>query len=364
MRGEDEKQSAMFSYVTLEQRIPSDHPLRSIRWMTDVALERMNGKFDELYSATGRPSIAPERLIRGLLLQVLYSVRSERQLIEQLDYNLLFRWFVGLEMDDEVWDVTVFTKNRERLINGKVSKELLASVLVQARENNLLSEEHFTVDGTLIQAWASARSFEEKSDPPKPGEGSGYGGEVLLRDKVESKTDPEARLFKKATADKSVPSYQGHAVMENRSGLVVGAEASQSATNAEREVAVELLDQVLVPAQERNPEQQVTLGADTQYQEEKFIEALRQREIAPHVSEYVKGNLGKNSLNEAERADPRRSISQRKRKLIERVFGWSKLDRPLRQVKLRGLKRVDWFFRLAITAYNLVRMRRLIPFSA
>jgi transposase len=364
MRGEDEKQSAMFSYVTLEQRIPSDHPLRSIRWMTDVALERMNGKFDELYSATGRPSIAPERLIRGLLLQVLYSVRSERQLIEQLDYNLLFRWFVGLEMDDEVWDVTVFTKNRERLISGEVSQGLLASVLVQARENNLLSEEHFTVDGTLIQAWASARSFEEKSDPPKPGEGSGYGGEVLLRDKVESKTDPEARLFKKATADKSVPSYQGHAVMENRSGLVVGAEASQSATNAEREVAVELLDQVLVPAQERNPEQQVTLGADTQYQEEKFIEALRQREIAPHVSEYVKGNLGKNSLNEAERADPRRSISQRKRKLIERVFGWSKLDRPLRQVKLRGLKRVDWFFRLAITAYNLVRMRRLIPFSA
>jgi transposase len=364
MRGEDEKQSAMFSYVTLEQRIPSDHPLRSIRWMTDRALERMSGKFDELYSATGRPSIAPERLIRGQLLQVLYSVRSERQLIEQLDYNLLFRWFVGLEMDDEVWDVTVFTKNRERLIDGEVSQGLLASVLVQAGENNLLSEEHFTVDGTLIQAWAAARSFEEKSDPPKPGAGSGYGGEVLLRDKVESKTDPEARLFKKATADKSVPSYQGHALMENRSGLVVGAAASQSATNAEREVALDLLDQVLVPAQQRNPEQQVTLGADTQYQDEKFIEALRQRAIAPHVSEYVKGNLGKNSLDEAERADPRRSISQQKRKLIERVFGWGKLDRLLRQVKLRGLKRVDWFFRLVITAYDLVRMRRLIPFSA
>ena len=364
MRGEDEKQSGMFSYVTLEQRIPRDHPLRSIRWMTDRALERMSVQFDELYSATGRPSIAPERLIRGQLLQVLYSVRSERQLIEQLDYNLLFRWFVGLEMDDEVWDVTVFTKNRERLISGEVSQGLLASVLVQARENNLLSEEHFTVDGTLIQAWAAARSFEQKSDPPKPGAGSGYGGEVLLRDQVESKTDPEARLFKKATADKSVPSYQGHALMENRSGLVVGAEASQSATNAEREVALDLLDQVLVTAQPRNAEQQVTLGADTQYQDEKFIEALRQRAIAPHVSEYVKGNLGKNSLQEAERTDPRRSISQRKRKLIERVFGWGKLDRPLRQVKLRGLKRVDWFFRLAITAYDLVRMRRLIPFSA
>lgn len=364
MRGEDEKQSAMFSYVTLERRIPTEHPLRSIRGMTDKALERMSGKFDELYSATGRPSIAPERLIRALLLQVLYSVRSERQLIEQLDYNLLFRWFVGLEMDDEVWDVTVFTKNRERLINGAVSQKLLASVLVQAGENNLLSEEHFTVDGTLIQAWAAARSFAQKSDPPKPGEGSGCRGELLLRDKVESKTDPDARLFKKATADKSVPSYQGHAVMENRSGLVVGAEASQSATHAEREVALDLLDQVLVPAPQRNPEQQVTLGADTQYQDEKFIEALRQRKIAPHVSEYVKGNLGKNSLDEAERADPRRSISQRKRKLIERVFGWAKLDRPLRQVKLRGLQRVDWFFRLAMTAYNLLRMRRLIPFSA
>jgi transposase len=361
MRGEDEKQSAMFSYVTLEQRIPNDHPLRIIRGMTDRALERMDSKFDELYSATGRPSIAPERLIRGLLLQVLYSVRSERQLIEQLDYNLLFRWFVGLEMDDEVWDVTVFTKNRERLIGGAVSQELLEAVLVEARENNLLSEEHFTVDGTLIQAWAAARSFEEKSDPPKPGEGSGSGGEVLLRDKVESKTDAEARLFKKATADKSVPSYQGHVLMENRNGLVVGAEASQSATNAEREVALELLDRVLVT---RNPEQEVTAGADTQYQEEKFVEGLRQRKIAPHISEYVKGNLGKNSLNETERADPRRTISQQKRKLIERVFGWAKLDRPLRQVKLRGLKRVDWFFRLAITAYNLVRMRRLIPFPA
>ena len=361
MRGEDEKQSAMFSYVTLERRIPSDHPLRIIRGMTDRALGRMDSRFDALYSATGRPSIAPERLIRGLLLQVLYSVRSERQLIEQLDYNLLFRWFVGLEMDDEVWDVTVFTKNRERLIGGAVSQELLEAVLVEARENNLLSEEHFTVDGTLIQAWAAARSFEEKSDPPKPGEGSGCGGEVLLRDKVESTTDPEARLFKKATADKSVPSYQGHVLMENRNGLVVGAEASQSATNAEREVALELLDRVLVT---RNPEQEVTAGADTQYQEEKFVEGLRQRKIAPHISEYVKGNLGKNSLNETERADPRRTISQQKRKLIERVFGWAKLDRPLRQVKLRGLKRVDWFFRLAITAYNLVRMRRLIPFPA
>src|ERR1700691_3283494 len=268
MRGEDEKQSAMFSYVTLEQRIAKDHPLRSIRLMTDQALQRMSGKFDELYSSTGRPSIAPERLIRGLLLQVLYSVRSERQLIEQLDYNLLFRWFVGLEMDDEVWDVTVFTKNRERLINGEVSQALLASVLVQAGENNLLSEEHFTVDGTLIQAWAAARSFEQKSDPPKPGEGSGHGGEVLLRDKVESKTDPDARLYKKATADKSVPSYQGHALTENRNGLVVAAEATLAAADAEAGAGIVMLDRALAMRAEPGAGHQITLGADTGYQQE------------------------------------------------------------------------------------------------
>lgn len=350
----------MFSYITLAQRIPADHPARQIRALVDRALERMDAEFEKLYSDTGRPSIAPERLLRATLLMVLYSIRSERQLMEQLNYNLLFRWFVGLEMDDAVWDVTVFTKNRERLISGAVSQRLLESVLVEARKHELLSEEHFTVDGTLIQAWAGARSFKGKSDPPKPGKGSGHKGEVLLRDKVESATDPDARLYKKAAADKAVPAYQGHALMENRNGLVVAAEATLAATIAEREAALALLDRVVGPKQQRSAKQ-ITLGADTQYQEEKFIEALRQREVAPHVSEYVKGNLEKNSLNEAERSDERRTISQRKRKLIERVFGWSKLDRPLRQVKLRGLRRVDWFYRLTIVAQNLVRMRRLIP---
>jgi transposase len=364
MRGDDQKQAAMFSYLTLAQRIPADHPARQIRALVDRALERMDGELEKLYSDTGRPSIAPERLLRATLLMILYSIRSERQLMEQMDYNLLFRWFVGLEMDDAVWDVTVFTKNRERLIAGAISQQLLESVLVEARAHDLLSEEHFTVDGTLIQAWAAARSFKEKSNPPAPGQGSGHKGEVLLRDKVESSTDPDARLYKKATADKAVPAYQGHALIENRNGLVVAAEASLAATIAEREKALALLDRVVVPKEERNPEQQITLGADTQYQEEKFIEALRQREVAPHVSEYVKGNLEKNSLTEAERSDERRSISQRKRKLIERVFGWSKLDRPLRQVKLRGLDRVDWFYRMTIVAQNLVRMRRLIPIDA
>ena len=348
----------MYRYVTLEQHIAADHPARQMRILVDGALERMDAELGKLYSTTGRPSIAPERLLRASLLMVLYSIRSERQLMEQMNYNLLFRWFVGLEMDDPVWDVTVFTKNRERLIGGAVSQRLLESVLVEAGEKQLLSEEHFTVDGTLIQAWAAARSFRDKSDPPAPGSGSGHKGEVLLRDKVESKTDPDARLYKKATADKAVPSYQGHALMENRNGLVVAAEASCSATVAEREMALKLLDRVVKHGSEQR---RVTLGADTQYQEAEFIEALRKRKVAPHVSEYAQGNLGKNSLTETERADERRFVSQRKRKLIERVFGWSKLDRPLRQMKLRGLARVDWFYRLTIAAYNLVRMRRLIP---
>jgi transposase len=363
MRGDDPKQSAMFSYLTLAQRIPADHPARQIRALVDRALLRLDAEFEKLYSFTGRPSIAPERLLRATLLMILFSIRSERQLMEQLNYNLLFRWFVGLEMDDPVWDVTVFTKNRERLIAGAVSQQLLEAVLVEARQHDLLSEEHFSVDGTLIQAWAAARSFKEKSDPPAPGAGSGWGGEVLLRDRVESSTDPEARLCKKSNADKAIASYQGHALIENRNGLVMAAKASQSATVTERETAVELLDCVL-GAEPPRAERKITLGADTQYQEEKFIQALRDRGVAPHVSEYAPGNRGKNALSHSERSDLRRTISQRRRKLIERVFGWSKLDRPMRQVKLRGLKRVDWFYRLTITAYNLVRMRKLIPIQA
>jgi len=354
----------MFSYITLAERIPSDHPARQIRALVDRALERLDAEFEKLYSETGRPSIAPERLLRATLLMILYSIRSERQLMEQMNYNLLFRWFVGLEMDDAVWDATVFTKNRERLIEGAVSQLLLESVLVEARAHQLLSEEHFTVDGTLIQAWAAARSFKEKSDPPASGAGSGHKGEVLLRDKVESTTDPDARLYKKASSDKSVPSYQGHALIENRNGLVVAAEATLAATVAEREAALRMLDQTVAPKDKRKPDENITLGADTQYQDEKFVQDLRDRQVAPHVSEYVKGNLGKNSLTDQERQDARRAISQRKRKLIERVFGWSKLTGPMRQVKLRGLDRVDWFWKMSITAQNLTRMRRLISIES
>lgn len=356
----------MFSYLTLAQRIPMDHPARQIRALVDRALERLDADFEKLYSSTGRPSIAPERLLRAMLLMVLYSIRSERQLMEQMNYNLLFRWFVGLEMDDAVWDVTVFTKNRERLIEGAISQRLLEEVLFEARAHELLSEEHFTVDGTLIQAWAAARSFQQKSDPPAPGSGSGSKGALLLRDKVESTTDPEARLYKKSKADKSLPAYMGHTLIENRNGLALAAQASEAGNAAERASALAMLDRAMAPKQERGPELKITLGADTLYQEEKFIEDLRQRAVAPHVSEYTQesSNLGKNSLTEAERADQRRAISQKKRKLIEKIFGWAKLDSVLRQVKVRGLKRVDWFYRLTMAAYNLMRLRKLIPIEA
>src|SRR5271155_1146884 len=360
MRGADQKQGSMYSYVTMERRIRVDHPARKIRGLVDIALQRMDAAMEAMYAATGRPSIAPERLLRAQLLMVLYSIRSERQLMEQLNYNLLFRWFVGLEMDDLVWDVTVFTKNRERLIAGEASQQLLAAVLEQAREQDLLSGEHFTVDGTLIQAWASAQSFKEKKDPPAAGAGSGKDGELLLRDKVESTTDADARLYKKALPDKAVPSYQGHALMENRNGLIVAAEASRSSNAAEREVALKMLDQV-VGSKWKRLGKKVTLGGDALYQEKMFIQALRERKVAPHIHEYRKGNLDMNCLTKRERNDPRGAISHKKRKLIERSFGWNKSDRPLRQIKLRGLTRVDWFYQLTMAAYDLTRMSRLIP---
>jgi transposase len=363
MRGADQKQGLMYSYVTMERRIRRDHPVRKIRELVDRALQRMDSVLGEMYARRGRPSIAPERLLRAQLLMILYSIRSERQLMEQLDYNLLFRWFVGLEMDDMVWDVTVFTKNRERLIAGEASQQLLVAVLGEAREHDLLSEEHFTVDGTLIQAWASAQSFKEKKDPPAPGAGSGKDGELLLRDKVESTTDADARLYKKALLDKAVPSYQGHALMENRNGLIVAAEASLSSNAAERHVALKMLDRV-IGSKWKRLDKDITLGGDGSYQEEQFIQALRERKVAPHINEYRRGNLDKNCLTKRELKDKRRAISHQKRKLIEKSFGWSKSNRSLRQVKLRGLHRVDWFYRLTMAAYNLTRMSGLIPFPA
>lgn len=353
MRGQDEQQTVVFSYTNVEERIARDHPLRRIRQITDRALGELWTHFEALYARRGRPSIPPERLLRALLVQVLYSIRSERQLMEQLDYNLLFRWFVGLNPDDEVWDATVFTKNRERMMAGEVAQHFFEAVLKQAGEQNLLSEEHFTVDGTLIQAWASRKSFVPKDQPPR--KGTGYRGRKLLRDTHQSKTDPQARLYRKSAAEPARPSYLGHVLIENRNGLIVSACATQSSTTAEREAALAMLDR------HRQRKDGITLGADKLYQEEKFIVGLRQRKVIPHVAEYARNDQWPNWLTEEERQHLGFSVSQKKRKLVEKVFGWGKQNSVLRQVKVRGLKKVDWFFRLLATATNLVRMVKLIP---
>jgi transposase len=351
MRREDEQQGAVFSYVGLEERVPKDHPLRAMRQMTDRALKALDADFSRMYARGGRPSIPPERLLRAQLLQVLYSIRSERQLMEQMDYNLLFRWFVGLNMDERVWNVTVFTKNRERLLAGGISQQLLMAVVEQARAAGLLSEEHFTVDGTLLQAWASRRSFAAKKDPPD--RGTGARGRKLLRDTHESKTDPEARLFRKSGAAAVVPSYLGHVLTENRHGLIVAALVTQAGNAAEREAALQLLDRV-------KPPHGSTVGADKSYQREEFITGLRARGIRPHVAEHEPSPNWPNWLNAQERRDAGLAVSQRRRKLVEKVFGWAKQDR-LRQVKLRGRARVDWLFQIMAAAHNLLRLRKLIP---
>lgn len=350
MRGNDAQQEVVFSYLRTEQRIPADHPLRRIRALLECSLQELSLHFEGLYARRGRPSIAPERLLRGLLLMVLYSIRSERQLMEQIDYNLLYRWFVGLNPDAEVWDVTVFTKNRERLMGGEVSERLLRSVVEQARERGLLSEEHFTVDGTLIQAWANRRSFRPKDPPPATGAG---GGKPCLRDTHESSTDGEARLFKRSRGVAALPSYLGHVITENRRGLVVAACVTQSSTRAEREAGLSMVDGLA----RAGP---ITLGADNAYQERDFVEELRARGVVPHVAECPGAYRRVSHLRAEERADAGFEVSQRARKLVEKVFGWGKQARPVKQVKLRGLRRVDWLFRLVMAAHNLLRLQKLI----
>jgi len=335
--------------------------------MSEVALQGMSPLFAQLYSRFGRPSIAPEKLLRTLLLQAFYSVRSERLLMEQLNYNLLFRWFVGLHVDDEVWDVTVFTKNRERLLEGEVAKAFFDQVVAQAEQQGLLSDEHFTVDGTLIEAWANRRSFHEKDEPPKTG--TGARGRKLLRDTHESKSDPQARLYKKSTAGEAKPSYLGHVVTENRNGLVVEACVTESGKRAEREAALEMVTAIAEKREERRKAGEemapLTLGGDKGYQEEKFIKRLRELKVMPHIAEYQKETpQWPNWLTKQEREHGGFRISQEKRKLVEKVFGWMKYVAGLRKTKFRGRRRVDWMFQLCAAASNLIRMVKLIPVPA
>jgi len=361
MRGHDEQQEGMFSYLSAEKRVPEDHPLRGIRAMTDRALQELSPKFAELYARQGPPSIAPEKLLRALLLQMFYSVRSERLLMEELHYNLLFRGFVGLSVDDAVWDVTVFTKNRQRLLQGQIAEAFFDAVLQQAEQQHLLSDEHFTVDGTLIEAWANRRSFREKPDPPERGTGS--GGRVTLRDTHESSSDPQARLYQRSAAGEARPSYLGHVLMENRNGLIVQPRVTESGTREERQAALAMLQQWVQRRRgQKRTARQMTVGADKAYQDRALIEGLRKLGVIPHIAEYQK-NLPQwpNCLQPSERNHPGFAVSQQKRKLVEKIFGWIKFVAGLRKTKFRGRQRVAWAFCLASTAANLLRMCKLIP---
>jgi transposase len=356
MRGDDPKHEHMFSYVTPEQRVRRDHPLRPIRRMTDAALARLSPRFERLYATVGRPSIPPEKLLRALLLQILYSVRSERLLMEELDYSVLYRWFVGLSMDDPIWDATTFTKNRQRLLDGDIAQAFFAQVLALARERHLVSDEHFTVDATLLEAWAGLKSFRSKTPPPTdPPDDPGnptvdFHGERRSNATHESTTDPDARLMRKGTGKEAKLCYLGHVLMENRHGLAVRVLTSQ-ATAAEPETALMLVDQM-----PRRPGR--TLGADKAFDTADFVETLRAMELTPHVAQHTRGR--RSALDGRTTHHPGYAVSQRKRKRIEEIFGWLKTIGLLRKLRHRGLARVDWMFVFATAVYNLVRLRTLL----
>jgi transposase len=356
MRGSDQQQATLFSYVSLEQRVPADHPLRAIRQMVDTALMGLWERFEALYAQSGRPSIAPERLLRALLLQILYSVRSERLLMEQLDYNLLFRWFVGLTLDEAVWDPTVFTKNRDRLLAGEVAHAFFEQVLARARGQQLLSSEHFTVDGTLIEAWASLKSFKPKAAPPPespddPGNPSvDFRGEKRSNATHASSTDPDARLYKKAKGQEAKLGYLGHVLMENRNGLIVNTRLTQATGTAEREAAVERVAEL--PGDYR-----VTVGGDKAYDTQAFVQDLRALEATPHVAQNTTGRAS--AIDGRTTRHAGYAISQRNRKRVEEIFGWQKTVGLLRKVRHRGLQLVGWVFTFTAAAYNLVRLQKL-----
>ena len=361
MRGADEHQDAVFSYRTLEQRVPEDHPLRVMRLLVDEVLKRMSPTFSKMYSKHGRPSKAPEKLLRALLLQALYTIRSERMLMEQLDYNLLFRWFVGLGMDEEVWDATVFTKNRNRMMGADLAKEFLAEVLVEAETRGLMSDEHFTVDGTLIEAWAGQKSFKKKEmetgkDPEPPDDPGNptvnFRGEKRTNETHQSTTDPESRLYKKGKGKEAKLSYMGHVLMENRNGLVVGAMVTQATGKAEEEAAVAL-------AQEVSGSQRVTMGADKAYDRKGLVEQLREINVTPHVAQNEGGGR-KSAIDGRTTRHPGYGVSQTKRKRIEEIFGWMKSVGMMRKTRHRGQRKVDWIFTFVAGAYNLIRIRNLI----
>ena len=360
MRGTDHQQADMYSYLSPEMRVRPDHPLRAIRTMSDKALSQMSARFDEMYAKTGRPSIPPEKLLRAQLIQMLYTVRSERLLMEEIDYSVLFRWFVGMNLDEPVWDVTVFTKNRNRLLEGDVAREFLGEVLSQAREENLTSDEHFTVDGTLLEACASLKSFQrkdQKQDPPDdPGNPSvDFHGEKRSNETHQSTTDPNAMLARKGNGKEAKLSYNANLLTENRNGLVVNAEVFQANGTAERDAALVMLEQL--PGGYR-----VTVGADKGYDTRGFVAECRQLNVTPHVAMNT-GRRGGSAIDQRTARHAGYEISQKKRKRIEECFGWMKDIALMRKMKHRGLEKVEWLFTFAAAAYNLVRMRKLMAIS-
>jgi transposase len=360
MRGEDIQQSELFSYGSLEERVPASHPLRPIRAMVDEALKELSGRFDEIYNEEGRKSIPPERLLRALLLQMLYPVRSERMLMEQLEYNLLFRWFVGLSMNEPVWHPTVFTKNRDRLLEGAVAEEFFSLIVNQARRKRLLSDDHFTVDGTLIEAWAGQKSFQRKDDdhdplnPPPVDRSSNptvnWHKEKRSNQTHQSRTDPMARLYKKTRGAEARLGYLGHVLTENRNGLVVDVRLTQASGIAEREAALEMVGRK--PALKR-----ITVGGDRGYDTKGFVAALRELKVTPQVAQ--NDSHRRSAIDGRTTRHEGYAVSQRKRKRVEEVFGWMKTVALQRKTRFRGLDRVGWMFTFAAAAYNLVRMRNL-----
>ena len=360
MRGADRQSAKLFSYLSPEALVPPDHPLRHIRLLVNAALDRLSAEFDAIYAEAGRPSVPPERLLRALRLQAFFSVRSERQLMEQLAYNMMFRWFVGLSMDAPVWDVTVFTKNRDRLLGGDIARKFLAEVVADPKIRPLLSDEHFSVDGTMIDAFASMKSFRPRDgggDPPAPGRNSerDFHGEKLSNETHASTTDADARLYKKAKGQPARLCHLGHVVMENRNGLVVAASLTPATGTAEREAAVAMVEAL-------GGSERITLGADKAYDTADFVAEMRRLRVTPHVAQ--------NDTNRRSAIDRRTTrhlgyaVSLRKRKRIEEVFGWMKTAAGTRKTRHRGTARVGWMFTLTAAAYNLVRMPKLLATAA
>jgi transposase len=361
MRGIDHQQSDMFSYLSPEQRVRKDHPLRAVRAMTDGILTNMSPLFDAMYAEGGRPSIPPEKLLRAQLLQMFFSVRSERLLMEEIDYSILYRWFVGLNLDEPVWDATTFTKNRDRLLEAAVAKEFLAQVVEQARAAGLISDEHFTVDGSLLEAWASLKSFQPKDKPDAPPDDPSnptvdFHGQKRSNETHESKTDPDALLARKGKGKEAKLSYNGNLLVENRNGLIVNAELLQANGRAERDAALLMLEQV--PGDGR-----ITVGGDKGFDTQEFVGECRQMHVTPHVAQND-GRRGGSAVDARTTRHTSYAMSQKKRKRIEECFGWLKDIALLRKLKHRGLFKVGWIFTFAAAAYNLVRLRKLIPVPA